>query len=71
MSEPKARKEAWAEERLCDGWTSNLDPDHPAMVQAAAVEKRNAQLFEDARRKTEQAQTPPDAHGDKNPAPKS
>lgn len=71
MSEPAARIKVWAEERLCDGWTSKLDPDHPAFVEAAAIEKRNAQLFEDARRRTEQAQTNPSGHPDKNPAPKS
>jgi len=68
MPKREARGTVWAEERLCKDWESGFDPDHPALVEATAFERRNAQIFEDARRRTGQAQAALNSHKDQNPA---
>jgi hypothetical protein len=39
----------WAEDRICETWQSGIDPNHPAALEAAQWEQRNAQLFAEAR----------------------
>ncbi|WP_155326467.1 hypothetical protein [Alkalilacustris brevis] len=50
----------WAEERLCETWKSDFDPEHPASVDAAGLEKRNASSLDVARQEdTGRLETPP------------
>lgn len=50
----------WAEERLCETWKSDFDPEHPAKVDASELEKRNASLLVVARQeRTGRLETPP------------
>lgn len=38
-----------AEDRICETWRSGIDLDHPAAIEAAQWEQRNARLLAEAR----------------------